>query len=143
MILQGAGNDLGGRGGIAVHQHDDRIVAAVVAVARGVHMFGGGAAFVRNDHIAFGQEMIAHRDGFIQQAARIAAQVENEAFELVLIHRLERFFHLVAGGFVELFEEHVADARLQQEGVRHALAADFVADDVEHHGLIARLRARQ
>ncbi len=39
----------------------------------------------------------------------------------------------MAGGFVELLEEHVADTRLQKEGVRHALAADFVADDVEHH----------
>ena len=34
MILQRAGDDLRGRSGIAIHQHHDRIIVAVIAVAR-------------------------------------------------------------------------------------------------------------
>ena len=102
VILQGAGNDLGGAGGIAVHHHHDRIIAAVIAVARRIDMLGRSAAFVRNDHVALGQQMIGHRNGFGQQTAGIAAQIEHQALQIVLIQLLQRVFEFAAGGFVEL-----------------------------------------
>ena len=96
---------------------------------------------MRNDHVALGEEVIAHSDGFIEETTGVAAKVENEAFHVVLIHGLEIFFHFVAGGFVELFELDVADVGLDQEGVGDALAIDLVANDVEDQQFVVPSRA--
>ena len=79
--------------------------------------------------------MIHHRHGFRQQSARIAAQIEHQPLQVVLVQRLHAVFELAARCLVELFDPDIPDPRLQRENLRHALPADLVANDVEDHRL--------
>src|SRR6516225_8937804 len=83
MILERARNNFGGRGGAAVDQYDDRLVLGEVAPAR-VETLGflGGAA-ARRHYLALLQERVGDRDRLIEQSARIVAQVDDKALELV------------------------------------------------------------
>jgi hypothetical protein len=83
VILQRAGNDLGRGGRAAVDQHDDRLVLGEIAGAsvEALSLLGGAAAY-RHD-LALLQERIGDRDRLIEQSARIVAQVDDEALELV------------------------------------------------------------
>ena len=72
VILQRAGDDLGGRGGVAIDQHDDGEGLAAVAVGGGVDLVGIGAAALRDDGLALGQQVVADIDCLAQQAAGIA-----------------------------------------------------------------------
>ena len=83
MILQGAGNDLGGRGRAAIDQHDDRLAVDEVAAACVVALDVVGPAAAGGDDLAAIQERVANRDRLIEQAARIVAQIEHIADELL------------------------------------------------------------
>ena len=63
VILQRAGNDLGRRGGVAVHQHDDGKGLAIIAVGRDVVLIGVGAAALRDDGLALGKQVVADIHG--------------------------------------------------------------------------------
>ena len=83
VVLQRAGHDFRGRGRAAVDQHDHRLALGQVAGA-GVEALGLlGVAAAGRDDLAPLQERVRHRDRLIEQAARIVAQVEDEALELV------------------------------------------------------------
>src|SRR5258708_15659365 len=83
MILERTRNDFGGRSRAAVDQHDDRLVLGEVACARIEPLgFLGGAAARRYD-LALLQERIGDRNRLVEQSARIVAQVDDEALELV------------------------------------------------------------
>ena len=83
VVLQRAGDDLGRRGRAAVDQDDDRLALGEVAGA-GVEALGlVGVAAAGRDDLALLEEGVGHRDRLIEQAARIVAQVEHEALELV------------------------------------------------------------
>jgi hypothetical protein len=120
VILQGAGDNLGGGSRRAVHQHDDGILMPVVAVAGGVSLFRRGAAVVGNDGLPFLQELVGHGDAFVEQAAGVGAQIEDQAVDVVLAELFQRVLEFLAGGFVELLDEDVGDAGLQPDGVLHA-----------------------
>jgi hypothetical protein len=89
---------------------------------------------VGNDGLPFLQELVGHRDAFVEQAAGVAAQIEDQAVDVVLAQLLQSVFQFLAGGFVELLDEDVGDAGLQPDGVGDAAARDFVADDGEVTG---------
>ena len=59
MVLQGAGDDLRRRSGVAVDQHDDGKGLAVVSVRGCVHLVGIGAPALRNDVLALGEQVVA------------------------------------------------------------------------------------
>jgi hypothetical protein len=79
MILQRAGDDLSGGGRVAVHDHDDGEGVAAVAVRGRVDLVGIGASALRDDVLPFGQQVVADLDCLAEQAAGVAAQVEDEA----------------------------------------------------------------
>src|SRR6516225_7375681 len=83
MILERARNNFGGRGGAAVDQHDDRLVLGEVAPARVETLGFLGVAAARRHDLALLQERVGDRDRLIEQSARIVAQVDDEAPELV------------------------------------------------------------
>ena len=56
VILQRAGDDFGRRSGVAIDQHDDGEGLAVVAVRRHVVLVGVGAAALRDDGLALGEQ---------------------------------------------------------------------------------------
>ena len=81
MILQRAGDDLSGGGGVAVDEDDDGILGSFFAARGAIDLVGEGAAALGDDDLALLEELVGHVDGFVEQAAGIAAQVEDEAVD--------------------------------------------------------------
>ena len=131
VILHCAGDDFGGGGGVIVDQNDEGNGDALVAADGVVATLGDGAAVVRNDELVFVEEHVADGYGFIEQAAGIAAHVEDEAVELRGVELFEGFGDFAVGGFVEAGEADVADAGLEHESDVDGVAGNFVAGDGE------------
>ncbi len=83
VVLQRAGDDLGGRGRAAVDQHDDRLALRQIARAGVVALGLLGVAAAGRDDLAAVEEGVRHRDRLVEQAAGVVAQVEDVALELV------------------------------------------------------------
>ena len=108
---------------------------ACFAVGGAVDLVGEGAAVLRDDDLALLEELVAHVDGFVEQAAGVAAEVDDEAVEVVGLELVERVADFAAGGLHEAGDVDVADAGLDHEGEIDGGAGDFVADEVEDEGL--------
>ncbi len=130
VVLDGARDDLGGRGRAAIDQHHERLVE-VRRVARGVVLLrrGRGAPARVDDHGALRHEDVADVDGLLEDSSRIAAQVEQELLHALLLEPLQGLVELLARGVGEVGQHDVADARLQHEGVAHRLGRDLGARD--------------
>src|SRR5882672_4336308 len=135
MVLHGAGNNLGGGGGVAVYQDDERDVVALVAAHGVVATLCGGAAMVRDDELILVEEHIADGYGFIEQAARISAHIENQAIERRRVKLLQGVSDFAVGRFVKARKANVSDAGLEQESNVHRMTGNFVAGDGEDEGL--------
>ena len=94
VILQGAGDDLGGRGGVAIDEDDDGELRPLLAVGGAVDLVGEGAAALRDDDLTLVEKLVAHVDGFVEQAAGVAAEIDEKAVKLALflelVERLRR-----------------------------------------------------
>src|SRR5580704_334700 len=133
MILNGSGDDLS-RGSCApVDQDDKRIFFAAVAVSRGVTLLGRVAAMMRNDQLAFPQELVCDADAFAEQASRILTQVENKTLQVA--HLVERFGDFFFRGLVKAGDVQIADSGPDQEVQVDAIARDLIAN----HGKLKRL----
>ena len=81
MILKRARDDLGGRGGGAVDQHDHREAhpgaAAVGHLA--IHFFAALAHGAHDE--AVGDESVRHLHALVEQPARVVAHVEDDALD--------------------------------------------------------------
>ena len=99
MVLQSSRDDLGGAGAVMVDQHDDRVIAAVVAVLGVVALFFGVPAVVVHDELALLEEVVRHIHGRLKQASRIAAQIENQALEVLVTQLPQGLGQLLAGVF--------------------------------------------
>src|SRR6202011_671698 len=113
VILHGAGDDFRGGRGIIVHKNYQRDGYALIAAHGVVRTIRGAAAVMRDDELTFVEEHIADGDCFIEEAAGIAAHVEDETVELRRVELLEAFGDFAIGGFVEAGEANVADAGLE------------------------------
>ena len=82
VILNGAGDDFRSRRALAVDQHDERNLDALIAAHRIVAAFRRRAAAMRNHELILFEEHVRHADGLIQQAAAVAAQVDDQSVEL-------------------------------------------------------------
>src|ERR1700704_4022757 len=138
LVLQGAGHDLGGRSRAAVDQDDQRLALGEVAGAR-VEALGllRVAAAGRYDLAAL-QEGVGDRDRLIQQPARIVAQIDDIALELLGRNLRrdvgDRLLEAVGGLLVERRDADVTDV----------FALDLRAhrahpDDVAHDRHLERL----
>src|SRR5262245_17963116 len=131
VILQRAGDDFRRRGRAAVDQDDDRLALGDVA-GPGVEALGlVGVAAAGRDDLALLEEGIRHRNGLVEQAARVVAQVDDEALQLVarLVHHLvDRAPHAFGGLFVELADADIGDV-VAFHAVAHRTHPDDVARD--------------
>ena len=118
IILEGAGDDLGRRGRAAIDQHHDG--RAVQRVARGrVHLEFG---FRRASLGGHDDAAIKERVGRPTTAAsstppgllRRSSTSPLSAAAIALAQILERRIQIVAGGFAELRNPHIAQAGLEQ-----------------------------
>src|SRR6185312_8390101 len=84
---------------------------------------------MRNNDLAFLQELVSHANAFIEQAPGIAAKIKNQAFEIAEL--LQSVFHFLLSGLVKGSDVHVADAGLDEELQVHAVAGYFIAHHIE------------
>ena len=64
---------------------------------------------MRNDQLSLTQELVSNADAFVEQAAGILPQIEDQSLQVA--HLIERVGNFVLRGFVEAGDVHVADAR--------------------------------
>jgi len=138
QILQGAGYDLGGRGGTAVDEHDQRLAIGQVSRAC-VEAAGiiGVTATGRNDLAAL-QKGVGDIDRLIEKSTRIEAQVKDKALQLVgryfLLDLGDRRFEVIIGLFREGDDPQIADIAFDA-GLDRANCDDF-ANDAELDRLV-------
>jgi hypothetical protein len=89
-----------------------------------------------NDHFTFGNQVIHHRDSLRQKTARIAAEIQHQTFQMILIERFHAIFEFTTGRLIELFDVDITNAGLQGENLRNTLPADLIANDVEYDRLL-------
>ncbi len=133
VILQRAGDNLSGRSRVAIDQHHDGEVFAVVAMRGHVVLVRIGAAALRNDGLPLGQQVVANVHRLAQQASGIAAQVKDQALERP--KALDGVFHFLAGGLLELGEVDVADAGANLVFQIDGGMRNFIANQVEYQRL--------
>ena len=85
VVLQGSGDDLGGGCGVAIDEDDDGVlVGALLTVGGAVDLVREGAAVLGDDDLALLEELVGHVDGFVEEPAGVAAEVDDEALEVAL-----------------------------------------------------------
>ena len=101
VILKRAGDDLGGGGGVAVDEDDDGVLVGTLLAAGGaVDLVREGATALGDDDLSLLEELVGHVDGFVEEAAGVAAEVEDETLELAgSLELVESVADLAAGGF--------------------------------------------
>src|SRR5260370_10895119 len=113
MVLQRAGDDLGGRGRAAIDEHHQRQAARQITVRLRLEAaIVLRAAAADRDDLALVEEIVADGDRLVEQPARIVAQVEDDAGELVAglaLQRLYGAFEPVAGALAEIGDSDIAD----------------------------------
>ena len=141
VILQRAGHDLRGRSRAAVDQHHETLALGDVAMARIPALGVLGVAAARRDDLALVEEGVADADRLIEQAARIVAQIEHIALELVvadiLLQAVEGVAQILGRLLVELRDLDVADIVLLAE--LHALHLDDLARELQLERILAIL----
>ena len=142
VILEGARDDLSCGRSVAIDKDDDGVFRSLLAAGGAVDLIGEGPALLRDDDLTALEELVAHVDGFVEEAARISAEVEDEALQRCsLLELVEGVADFAAGGFHELGDMHVADAGLDQEGEIDGVAGDLVANKVKDHKLVGAFTA--
>src|SRR5208283_2480313 len=132
MVLHRAGNDFGGGGGVIVHKNYERHGHALIAADGDEAALRGIASVIRDDELALVEEHVADSDGFIEEAARIAAHIQNNAIERIRAKLLQSVGDFAVGSLVELRELDVADAGLHQESDVDGVPRNLVARDSKH-----------
>src|ERR1039457_2653529 len=74
VVLNSARDDLRRRSRSAVHQYDQRIILASVAVGSFVNLLRGSSPAMGNDDLSLFQELVRHAHAFAQQATGILTQ---------------------------------------------------------------------
>ena len=81
VVLQRPGDDLAGRGRIAVDEDDHRPLLEVATRMRFEGTVGVACAPALRDNLGLiAEKLVAHPDGHLHIAAGIVAQVEHQAF---------------------------------------------------------------
>src|SRR2546426_7998385 len=146
VVLERARDDLRGAGAPAVHQHDHREVGPRAGLVREVLLFLVLEPAVGVDDEARVEEEVGHLDRLGEEAARIVAQVEDQALEpaRLLVEALERPLEVVVGALLELRHAHVAVALVEHLRL-DALDLDDLARqrDVEELGHVLALQGER
>ncbi len=136
MVLQRPGHDFGGAGAEAVNQHHHGEVASLVAAAGVMMTRGLGAPLVEHDQLVLLQEHVRHRHPFLEQPARVPAQVEDQSIQLVGVQILQCGRQLLVGVLVEAGQADVAHAGLDLKVKIHAVAGNLIPGDGELQRLV-------
>ena len=145
-----SGHDLRGARAVARGQdHEGHLRVGALGLGDVVGLVAAGAAAGEDHHLALLQEQVRDREGLVEQAAGVVADVEDHRGGPALHELLHRLLELAlavgslagpaGGGLVEVLQAHVAHALAGHEGVGHGVQGDGVADDRELEGLVVAL----
>src|SRR5581483_4204576 len=125
--------DLGGAGAELVLEDDDGQVGGDAGLG-GVALFAAVLVALRDDR-ALVEEHIGDADDGVEQAARVATQVEDYGLRPVRLDLVDRVLKLLGGAGRELADADVADAVYDlAAGVGHALRRRLGADTLDLDG---------
>ncbi len=127
VVLERAGDDLARARAAAVHEHDERV--------HGLGAGGLGALLLTplgeadgGDDGAVEEELVGDARGLLEQAARVAAEIEHEPADGAAgLELLERGVQLGRARLLERLEPHVADAVVQAARLDRADLDDLAA----------------
>src|ERR1700683_4809626 len=101
---------------------------------RNVTLLRRSTAVVRNDELAFLQELVGHAYAFAQQPAGISPQIENQTLEIAKL--IQSFRDLFFRSFVEPGHMEVANSGPNEEVHVDAVTRNLVAHQREFHRLL-------
>ena len=118
-ILQRSRHDLGGRGRHTIHQHGDRNLRIERFGLRHERRVGRFRAAVhRHDFGAFGHEHRKNLHGFLQNAAAIAPQVDDQRSDPLFFQFLESGPHIVAAILREIVVQDITHIAVDHAVIR-------------------------
>src|ERR1700722_20174623 len=82
-----------------------------------------------NDQLSLAQKLVGHAYAFVEQAAGILPQIEDQPFQIA--HLVKRVGNFMFRGLIESGDVHVTDAGLYQEVQVNAIARNFIANHRE------------
>ena len=126
---------------MSIDQNDERDRDALIAADCIESALWSGAAVERNHELILFEEHVADADGLLQQAAAIAANVENHAVEFGFIEIFERGRQVCVGRFIESRDARVADSGMNQRIEIYAGAGNFIAGYADFDGLLPAFAA--
>ena len=138
VVLQRAGDDLGGRGGAVVGQHDHRRAVELVARMRAEAHVGVLQPAAGGDDDAGVEEIVADRHCGGEQTAGVVAQIQHGALLRAVPgdQRAELFLQIAGGVVLELADADIGVTGLQ---LAHPHAAD--GDALAHQVQVDQLAA--
>src|SRR5690606_25790393 len=135
VVLQRAGHDLRGRGGTLVNEDHQRNFGGDGAFARHVQLGRGTAAAHARDLLALRQEQVADGECLLQEAARVAAKVQQNARGALIGECLYGSRYFLGRRLIEALQTYVTHAIVQLERVRYGRNVDDCAGEVHLDGL--------
>ena len=137
VILQRAGDNLGGARAGAAHQRHHRQIQILTRFGRAVILIGIRNAAARvHDQVALGQEAVRHLDRLIERAAGIAAQVEDQTLHALLRELAQCSTQFRIGVLPEVLKLDVASRRVQQDRGGDRRNVDFIPHDGKLDGFV-------
>ena len=123
VVLQGSRHDLTGRGTVAVNKNGHRNFKVDRLVGSRMQAVGcGRLATHRNDRFPLGNEQVDNVDCLVHQAATVAAQVEDEALQLMVFPHFHEFLlHLLARVAGEAAQRNVGHAIVEHLIIRYVV----------------------
>ena len=119
VILKRAGDDLGRRRGALVGQHDHRNRRSDRRRLGGVILLRTLASLHRGDLLPLLQEHVGDLEALRENAARIAAQVDDDSARALRLELLDGGGDVLRGVLIELLQRDVADLVAERERVRN------------------------
>jgi hypothetical protein len=122
--------------GAAVDHHDERDVRRHRLLGGHVHLRLALPPALAQHVLPALEEHVARRHRLLEDAARVAAQVEDHALGPLGLERLDRLRDLLGRALAEPLRHHVAHRVVEDERVRHR-------GDVDHRARQVRLDGRR
>ena len=130
VVLYRARDNLAGRGAEVVDQ-DDHLALLEVAAAGGVdHLRAHFGALDGDDFAVLGQELVAHADGRVEEAAGVGAQIDDQGGHALPLELQDGVVELLGRGAAELVELDVAGVGVHHIGHIHGVGRNHAARDL-------------